>query len=123
MFKLQINQCDEILLRIQVPDTISRAPRTLLEFDKWKGKLHLWLLLLPIIKERNFLGSQLREWVLFFSLPVLTGKLPGEYLKHFSLLIASLHILLADTISPIDLDNVQGYLKEFYMKLPQLYGM
>jgi hypothetical protein len=61
--------------------------------------------------------------VLFFALPVLTGKLPGEYLKHFSLLIASLHILLADTISPVDLNNVQGYLKEFYIKLPQLYGM
>ena len=67
-------------------------------------------------------GSQLREWVLFFSLPVLSGKLPRDYLKHFSLLIAALHILLADTISPVDLGNAESYLKEFYIKLPQLYG-
>ena len=52
-------------------------------------------------------GSQLREWVLFFSLAVLSGKLPRDYLKHFSLLIAALHILLADTISPVDLDNAE----------------
>ena len=67
-------------------------------------------------------GSQLREWVLFFSLPVLSGKLPRDYLKHFSLLIAALHILLADTISPVDLGNAESYLKESYIKLPQLYG-
>lgn len=52
-------------------------------------------------------GSQLREWVLFFSLPLLSGKLPRDYLKHFSLLIAALHILLADTISPVDLGNAE----------------
>ena len=56
--------------------------------------------------------------MLFFSLPVLAGKLPRDYLKHFSLLIASLHILLADTISPVDLSNAECYLKEFYIKLP-----
>ena len=50
-------------------------------------------------------GSQLRAWVLFFSLPVLSGKLPRDYLKHFSLLIVALHILLADTISPVDLTS------------------
>ena len=55
----------------------------------------------------RMLGSQLREWLLFFSLPVLTGKLPRDYLKHFSLLIAALHILLADTISPVDLSNAE----------------
>ena len=80
IFILQITQCDEILLRIQVPDAISRT-RTLLDCDKWKGKLHMWLLLLLIVRD---VGSQLREWVLYFALPVLTGKLPGEYLKHFS---------------------------------------
>ena len=53
MLMLQIAQCNEVLLRIQVPDTISRAPRSLLEFEKWKGKLHLWLLPLPKITERN----------------------------------------------------------------------
>ena len=68
-------------------------------------------------------GSQLREWLLFFSLPVLTGKLPRDYLKHFSLLIAAVHTLLADTISPVDLSNVESFLKDFYTKLPQLYGM
>ena len=66
-------------------------------------------------------GSQLREGLLFFSLPVLTGKLPRDYLKHFSLLIAALHILLADTISSVDLSNAE-FLKDFYIKQPQLYG-
>ena len=67
-------------------------------------------------------GSQLREWLLFFGLPVLTGKLPQEYLQHFSLLVASIHVLLSDMISILDLNKVQDYLKEFYIKLPQLYG-
>lgn len=78
---------------------------------------------MPLYFDCVSIGSQLREWLLFFSLPVLMGKLPQEYLQHLSLLIASLHILLSDNISSRDLSNVQGYLKEFYIKLPQLYGM
>ena len=36
-FTLQIKQCDDRLLAIQVPDVISRPPRSLQDYSHWKG--------------------------------------------------------------------------------------
>ena len=36
---LQIDLCDRRLLNIKVPEVISRTPRSLEDFKRWKGKL------------------------------------------------------------------------------------
>ena len=36
--ELQTDLCDKRLLSIKVPDKISRPPKSLLEYRRWKGK-------------------------------------------------------------------------------------
>lgn len=69
------------------------------------------------------IGSELRSWLLYYSLPVLVDVLPLVHFKHYSLLVASMHILTSDNISVEDLDAAEGWLKKFYMEYEDLYGM
>ena len=64
----------------------------------------------------------MRNWLLFYSLPVLNGVLPNPYLSHYSLLVAGLLLLTSDRITPDDIRNAELYLNEFYVKFPELYG-
>lgn len=41
-------------------------------------------------------GAQLREWLLYFSLPVLKVILPALQLDHYCYLVAGIHIVLSD---------------------------
>ena len=68
------------------------------------------------------LGSEMRNWLLFYSLPVLDGILPNPYITHYSLLVAGLLLLPSDKITQEDLRNAGCYLNEFYSKFSDLYG-
>lgn len=68
-------------------------------------------------------GSELRSWLLYYSLPVLVDVLPVVYFKHFSLLVASIHTLTSDYIKIEALDAAEGWLKKFYIQYEELYGM
>lgn len=103
------------LLNIKVPDRISRTPKSLVEFKRWKGNSlnDCNLMVTSIVL---LIGSELKSWLLFYSLPVLKDVLPLPYYKHYSLLVASIHILASDCISPADLDLSAIWLDEFYKK-------
>jgi len=60
--------------------------------------------------------------MLFYSLPLLLGKLPSLYWHHYSLLVSSVHILLKDKISSEEVDAAESMLKDFYLLVPELYG-
>ena len=116
---LQIKVCDEKLLSIHVPDIISRTPKSLHDFKKWKG-------IIVVYKKLTYhfnAGSELRSWLLFYSIPILSDALPQVYLSHYALLVSSVHILLSDAITSSDLDNVHFFLERFYEQYVQLYGM
>ena len=68
-------------------------------------------------------GAQLREWLLYYSLPVLKGVLPGNVLDHFSYLVAGAHIVLSNAICEADLDLAELCFKEFYSRCTSIYGM
>lgn len=106
---LQIKVCDEKLLSIHVPDIISRTPKSLHDFKKWKG-------IIVVYKKLTYhfnAGSELRSWLLFYSIPILSDALPQVYLSHYALLVSSVHILLSDAITSSDLDNVHFFWKGF----------
>lgn len=67
----QIAALDKRLLAIEVPNVISRKPRSLHEVSSWKA-------------------NEPRSWLLHYSLPVLYGILPPLYYLHFSLLVSSI---------------------------------
>ena len=102
--ELQINSIDFKLLQQRPPSEFSRSPRSIQHHQKyWKA-------------------SELRSWLLFYSLPILLDHLLSLYWHHYSLLVCSMHILLGDAISPLLIDAAEQMLQDFCMLIPELYG-
>ena len=79
--KLNIVDCR--LEAINPPSMITRKPRKLSTHFKYLK------------------ASEYRAFLLYYSLPVLSGILPSQYLDHFSLLVISIHTLLQQSISDV----------------------
>lgn len=88
---------------IQPPHLISRLPRPLEEFRYWKA-------------------SEWRAWLLFYCLPCLEGVLESRYLKHLSLLVSSIFLLLQQSITCEEVNKADVMLLEFVIKFQLLYG-
>lgn len=68
-------------------------------------------------------ASEYRSWLLCYSLPVLNGILADPYFTHYSLLVAAMHILLSECITPSELRRAELYIHRFYEMFATLYGM
>lgn len=107
-----------------MPDRISRTPKSLSDFKRWKGNIvsdsfHISHSLLVL----HNVASELRSWLLFYSLPVLDDVLPPVYFRHYSLLVAAIHILSSNSINHEEVDSAEEWLKKFYQQYEELYGM
>ena len=99
-----VKQIDKNLLKQRPPHDFSRAPRSIEKHRKyWKA-------------------SELRNWLLYYSLPLLSSVLPPLYLHHFSLLVCAMHILLQSQLSTVQIQAADDMLVAFYELLPELYG-
>lgn len=98
------NKIDAKLLPITPPSDVPRVPRTVHVAHKWKA-------------------AECRSWLLFYSLPVLNLILPNKYLKHWSLLVNAIFLLLKDKVMNVDLANASTCIKKFVNQIPQMYGM
>ena len=86
------------------PHDFSRSPRSL--------SAHL-----------NYLkASELRSWLLYYSLPLLLDRLPPLYFHHFALFVGAIHFLLQSSISLSELNAAEEMIKDFLKLLPELYG-
>lgn len=102
----KLSAIDKILLRQQPPHELSRSPRSIQKHLKY------------------FKASELRTWLLFYSLPLLLDNLPPLFFYHYTLLlVCAMHILLQDEIVPSLLDAAEGMLDDFCKLLPELYGV
>ena len=109
--------CDKRLLAIRVPDFISRPPRSISESEHWKG-IYSNLLIMSSFN----VGSELRAWLFYYSVPVLFGVFPHPYFVHYCYLVAALHILHSSRITMDSIDNAERYLHLFYTQCHELYG-
>ncbi len=100
----QLAVIDAQFLRQCPPSEFSRPPRSI------KKHLKYWK------------ASEFRNWLLFYSLPLLLGHLPSLYWHHYALLVCALHILLKDRISLSQLDAADQLLHDFYKLYAELYG-
>lgn len=100
----RIKEVDHLIKNIAPPYLINRLPR------KLSNTLHHWK------------ASELRSWLLFYSLPCLKDILPDLYLKHFSTLVEATHLLLGEGISSEDLDRADVLLNVFVKSAEVLYG-
>ena len=94
---------DKLLLMLRPPCELSRAPRSI-------GK-HL----------KYLKASKLRNWLLYYSLPLVTN-LPPLYLHHYTLLVCAIHILLQNEVTVAQMDAADKMLRDFHSLLPELYG-
>jgi hypothetical protein len=92
------------LSNIKPPSFIRRLPRGLDEVRNWKG-------------------SELRNWLLYYSLICLRDIWPTIYLEHHLLLVYSIHTLLKDDISKDEIETVRVALNEYCKTYPRLYSL
>lgn len=98
------HRIDTQLLKQQPPLEFSRAPRSIRKHLKyWKA-------------------SELRNWLLYYSLPILLPHLPALYWHHYALLVCAMHILLRDRLTNAMIDAADVMLGDFCQLLPELYG-
>lgn len=90
---------DKGLLNFQVPDVITRKPRTVTESGNWKA-------------------TERKSWLLHYSLPVLRDVLKPIYCTHFALLATAIAILTAEVITPDDLEKAKLLLVDFCKYVP-----
>ena len=76
-----------------------------------------------ISTHRNYWkASELKQWLLYYSLPILRAKLPPLYWHHFALLVCTVHILLKDKITYAELKATETMIEDFCILFKQLYG-
>lgn len=99
-----ISSMDKILKKIKPPYMIHRMPRILSNtFIHWKA-------------------SELRNWLLFYSLPCLQGYLPDIYFHHFSCLVEATYLMLSEGISKEDLRRADVLYRHFVEQSGNIYG-
>lgn len=94
---------DALLMQQHPPHDFSRPPRSILHHKYWKA-------------------SEYRNWLLYYSLPLLSGVLPPLHLHHFALLVCSMHMLLQECVKEVEIRAAEDMLTKFYELLPELYG-
>lgn len=66
-------------------------------------------------------ASELRSFLLYWGIPVLSGVLRNEYMVHYVLLVQALNILLKTKISKTEIDVAERLLLRFSQQWDQLY--
>lgn len=100
----QIKRVDKQYLLFKPFSDISRMPRSL--------------------QERNmFKANELRNWLLYYSIPSLQNILPRKYLEHFGLFSKSLYLLLQSSISQEDIILAKQCISTFVMNYEKFYGV
>ena len=95
---------DKRLSEIKPPSFITRKPRKLSEHFKY------------------FKASEYRSFLLYYSLPILHDILPINYWNHYALLVISIHTLLQQSISEIQIHCCEEMIRKFCHQFEDLYG-
>ena len=101
----QVSKADKRRLQIHPPLEIGRTPRSIEHHRKyWKA-------------------SELKAFLLYYGIPVLSSILDATYFQHFAFLSQAAFILLQDSISELQLQNCERLLDYFCFMFPFLYDL
>ncbi|CAN7943281.1 unnamed protein product [Ixodes hexagonus] len=98
----QLREINARICKIKPPIGFPRLPRPLSERALWKA-------------------SEWKAFLLFYALPCLSGILPTQFLKHFSMLSQAVFLLLKGTVTKQDIEISESMLTEFVKKCVVLY--
>lgn len=99
-----VGAVNEKLMSLNLPHFVQRLPVGVDKLSYWKASLC-----------RNFL--------FYFSLPVLKGTLKPIYYEHFRCFVEAITLLNSNSISPADLIKADELLQSFSEKFQSLYGL
>ncbi|XP_014237104.1 uncharacterized protein LOC106659202 [Trichogramma pretiosum] len=91
------------LLSIKPPTCVGKTPRGITERNNWKA-------------------SEWLTWLLYYSIPCLSGLTQKKYIIHLSLFVRAMNILLSDSITPKMLHTANELLITFVFQFGKLYG-
>ncbi|MGH0120675.1 UNVERIFIED_CONTAM: hypothetical protein FKN15_035061 [Acipenser sinensis] len=94
---------DSRLLAFKPPKEVTRTPSSL-------GKIKFWK------------ASELKNWLLYYSLFVLQGVLPSLYFNHWFLLVYAIYTLLMTDIPRASVEKADLALHKFVILVDTLYG-
>lgn len=100
----KINAINHRIKTLKPPKFVQRRPRSLSDLKHWKA-------------------SELKNWLFYYSVPVLEGILPEPFFSHYLLLVEGISILCSGSISEEDLNKASRYLTEFVKHFEGLYGI
>ncbi|KAL7290770.1 hypothetical protein TKK_0015517 [Trichogramma kaykai] len=100
----QIKRVDTYLDSIKAPSHLSRFSRSINDRKYWKSR-------------------EWENWLLYYSLPIISDfDEMEEYAQHWSLIVASVHLLLKDSISVQEIQQANMLIKLFVADTERLYG-
>ncbi|XP_046393150.1 uncharacterized protein LOC124161042 [Ischnura elegans] len=97
-------EINENLESIKPPDIIVRLPRSIEKKSMWKA-------------------SELRSWLLYYSTPLLHGKVGDQYFQHWLLLVKAIFMLLKEKITEDELRLAEILLRCFVRITERLYKL
>lgn len=71
---------------------------------------------------KHWKATELKNWLLHYSVAVLRDILNPLYFFHWTLLVGGIGILCSDSISDVDLANADGMIQDFVLLMGTLYG-
>ncbi|CAD6234319.1 GSCOCG00012389001-RA-CDS [Cotesia congregata] len=101
--KNKMEEINNFILGIQPPDSFSRLPRELSQYNLYKA-------------------YEFYNYLFFYSVPLLSNYLPEKYFQHWLLLVKAIHNLVKDTIEIADLEESDKLLKLFVSQIENLYN-
>ena len=100
----QTTEIDNLLFSVKPLSDIKRFPRSICLASNWKA-------------------SELKNFLLYYSIYVLQNVLPRVYIKHWIFLVHSIFYLLQENISQQDLVSCERMLSKFVIDTVALYGV
>ena len=99
----KVDDINKFLLQVKPPKNfVQRTPKSVAKLDKWKA-------------------TELRSWLLFYSVPILINFGSDFYAQHWILLVGALEILLQDKIPKKQLQLADDMLNLFVRDVGKLY--
>lgn len=97
-----ITEINKILEAIQVPNQAMRLTRTLSDRSNWKAK-------------------EWENWILYYSLPIISLFLDEKVVKHWALFVEAFYISLKTSITVDELKRIEYLVKKFMLDTEKYY--
>ena len=98
----EIDEINDLPNNIQVPNQVMRPTRPICDRKFWKAK-------------------EWENWILYFSMPILSLFLEKKILGHWTLFVETLHISLQAVITRSDLEHMNNLIMEFLILCEEYY--